>query len=93
MSGSAAPMQPATVGTLTSGNSHGSQLPSIACCMVLSSPSRAAAKQHTARPKTSSTALLRPQNVICARLQTEYPINPSRAGIISVVTVVTVFPK
>lgn len=43
---SAAPTQPISVGTLTSGNRPGAQLPSMACWMVLSSPSRAAAKQQ-----------------------------------------------
>ena len=40
-----APTQPMTVGTLISGKIPGAQLPSIVCCIVLSSPSLAADKK------------------------------------------------
>mgnify|MGYP006969279025 CR=1 FL=1 len=55
-------------------NGPGAQLPSMVCWMVLSSPSRAAAKQQTTRPNTSRSSVLLPQQAILPRFQTETPM-------------------
>lgn len=53
-------MQPMIVGMLTSAKRPGAQLPSMAHCTVLSSPSRVAAKQQTTNPNANKNAVLRP---------------------------------
>ena len=90
---SSAPAQPMTVGMLNSGKIPGAQEPSIACWIVLSSPSRAAAKQQITRPRMSTIRLRRPQNWTLARVAAVTAINNSRTKVISVVAVDTAFPK
>lgn len=76
---SSAPTQPTMVGTLTSGNSPGAQLPSMVCWIVLSNPSRAAAKQQTTSPNRAEKipipldipTLLRMSQLDLARILTE----------------------
>ena len=64
-------MQPMIVGMLTSAKRPGAQLPSMAHCTVLSSPSRVAAKQQITNPNANKNAVLRPQYRMLARLHTE----------------------